>query len=175
MFDRVLCDVPCSGDGTLRKTPNIWAKWGISSAASLYPLQLQIAERGLRLVKYGGILVYSTCSLSPYGESSPSHRPFCLTCHTEDEAVVAQLLRANKDALELIDAREFIPHFNCRPGLSQWLVLDDSLMKHRPDSSEEPADSEQPTENEKIETESNKSDNGDGDGESFLLLLLTHG
>jgi 16S rRNA C967 or C1407 C5-methylase (RsmB/RsmF family) len=71
VFDRVLCDVPCSGDGTLRKTPNIWAKWGISSASSLYPLQLQIAERGLRLVKCGGILVYSTCSLSPYGESAP--------------------------------------------------------------------------------------------------------
>jgi 16S rRNA C967 or C1407 C5-methylase (RsmB/RsmF family) len=78
VFDRVLCDVPCSGDGTLRKTPNIWAKWGISSAASLYPLQLQIAERGLRLVKYGGILVYSTCSLSPYGLSS--HSPLSDLC-----------------------------------------------------------------------------------------------
>ena len=66
-FDRVLCDAPCSGDGTLRKTPNIWAKWSTSSAYSLYPLQLMIAQRGLKLVKEGGILVYSTCSMSPYG------------------------------------------------------------------------------------------------------------
>lgn len=26
-FDRVLCDVPCSGDGTLRKAPDMWKKW----------------------------------------------------------------------------------------------------------------------------------------------------
>lgn len=26
-FDRILCDVPCSGDGTLRKAPDIWRKW----------------------------------------------------------------------------------------------------------------------------------------------------
>jgi 16S rRNA C967 or C1407 C5-methylase (RsmB/RsmF family) len=39
--------------------------------------QLTIAKRGLQLLKPGGLLVYSTCSLSPY----------------EDEAVVAELLR----------------------------------------------------------------------------------
>jgi len=27
LFDRVLCDVPCSGDGTLRKAPDMWRKW----------------------------------------------------------------------------------------------------------------------------------------------------
>jgi len=25
--DRILCDVPCSGDGTMRKAPDIWRKW----------------------------------------------------------------------------------------------------------------------------------------------------
>ena len=66
-FDRVLCDAPCSGDGTLRKSPNIWSKWSTSSGFTLHPLQLSIAKRGLELLREGGLMVYSTCSLSPYG------------------------------------------------------------------------------------------------------------
>jgi hypothetical protein len=44
----------------------------------------------------------------------------------EDEAVVAELLRSAKGGLELVDAREFLPLFRCRKGLTSWLVLDDS-------------------------------------------------
>jgi 16S rRNA C967 or C1407 C5-methylase (RsmB/RsmF family) len=67
IFDRVLCDVPCSGDGTLRKSPNIWEKWTTGSAFQLHPLQLMIAKRGMQLLKTGGLMVYSTCSMSPIG------------------------------------------------------------------------------------------------------------
>ena len=108
-FDRVLCDVPCSGDGTLRKNPAIWSKWSTSSGFVLHPLQLIIACRGLQLLRAGGLMVYSTCSLSPY----------------ENEAVVAELLRQNKGTLELVDGREFLPLFKARRGLSSWQVLDD--------------------------------------------------
>lgn len=108
-FDRVLCDVPCSGDGTLRKNPMIWQKWSTSSAYVLHPLQLQIARRGLQVLKPGGLMVYSTCSMSPY----------------EDEAVVAELLRQGAGTLELVDAREFLPLLKTRPGLSDWVVMDD--------------------------------------------------
>lgn len=109
-FDRVLCDVPCSGDGTMRKNPMIWQKWSTSSAYTLHPLQLSIAKRGLQLLKTGGLMVYSTCSMSPY----------------EDEAVVAELLRSSKGKLELVDARQFLPKLKTRPGLSHWAVLDDA-------------------------------------------------
>lgn len=67
-FDRVLCDVPCSGDGTLRKNPAIWNKWSTSGGMTLHPLQLMIAQRGLQLLQEGGLMVYSTCSMSPYGK-----------------------------------------------------------------------------------------------------------
>ena len=64
-YERVLCDVPCSGDGTLRKNPDIWDSWQPRAAASMHPLQLAILTRGLQLLRPGGCLVYSTCSLSP--------------------------------------------------------------------------------------------------------------
>lgn len=35
-FDRILCDVPCSGDGTLRKNPDIWPKWNAANGANLH-------------------------------------------------------------------------------------------------------------------------------------------
>jgi 16S rRNA C967 or C1407 C5-methylase (RsmB/RsmF family) len=66
-FDRVLCDVPCSGDGTLRKNPAIWKRWSTSMGMTLHPLQLMIAKRGLQLLKDDCLMVYSTCSMSPYG------------------------------------------------------------------------------------------------------------
>ena len=40
LFDRILCDVPCSGDGTLRKAPDIWRKWYFAFINSTSPLCL---------------------------------------------------------------------------------------------------------------------------------------
>ena len=36
MYDRILADVPCSGDGTFRKNIDIWAKWNFAHAANLH-------------------------------------------------------------------------------------------------------------------------------------------
>lgn len=35
-FDRILCDVPCSGDGTLRKNFDVWGKWNPVNGANLH-------------------------------------------------------------------------------------------------------------------------------------------
>ncbi len=63
LFDIVLCDVPCSGSGTWRRTPD--AKWRLTPQrlAELTRLQAQIAEDASRLVAPGGQLIYATCSL----------------------------------------------------------------------------------------------------------------
>uniref|UniRef100_T1GLW9 tRNA (cytosine(34)-C(5))-methyltransferase n=1 Tax=Megaselia scalaris TaxID=36166 RepID=T1GLW9_MEGSC len=64
-FDKVLCDVPCSGDGTMRKNPDIWGKWTPAQGNNLHGVQYRIAKRGAELLKVGGRLVYSTCSMNP--------------------------------------------------------------------------------------------------------------
>ena len=76
-FDAVLCDVPCSGDGTLRKLGvQGWKDWGCKLHLQLHKLQVKLLVRALQLVRKGGRVVYSTCSLDPI----------------EDEAVVAAAL-----------------------------------------------------------------------------------
>jgi 16S rRNA C967 or C1407 C5-methylase (RsmB/RsmF family) len=107
-FDRVLADVPCSGDGTVRKAPDIWQKWSVGGGAGLHPLQLRIAQRAARLLAVGGQMVYSTCSLNP----------------VENEAVVAALLRWGAGALVLDDCSAELPGLKRLPGLRTWQVWD---------------------------------------------------
>ncbi len=63
LADRILLDVPCSGLGVLRRKPD--AKWSMSLQfiEVLIKTQSQILERYAPLLKPGGILVYSTCSI----------------------------------------------------------------------------------------------------------------
>lgn len=62
-FDRVLIDAPCSGTGTLARNPEI--KWRLKpeDLAVFQARQRQMIGRALEVVKPGGLLVYSTCSL----------------------------------------------------------------------------------------------------------------
>lgn len=62
--DRVLCDAPCSGLGIIRRKPEIRYK-SPSALDSLPDLQYRILSKSSELVKNGGILVYSTCTLNP--------------------------------------------------------------------------------------------------------------
>ncbi|MDE6088210.1 MAG: 16S rRNA (cytosine(967)-C(5))-methyltransferase RsmB [Oscillospiraceae bacterium] len=62
MADRILCDVPCSGFGVIRRRPEIKYK-SLESVRELPELQLKILENSSRYLKPGGILVYSTCTI----------------------------------------------------------------------------------------------------------------
>ena len=62
-FDLVLADVPCSGSGTWRRTPD--AKWRLDRARldDLQALQGRILDQAAGLVAPGGVLAYATCSI----------------------------------------------------------------------------------------------------------------
>jgi 16S rRNA (cytosine967-C5)-methyltransferase len=80
-FNRVLVDAPCTGTGTLRHNPEI--RWRLSPASfvELPPVQSRILSEAARVVRRGGRLVYSTCSVE----------------REENEEVVANFLRTHPD------------------------------------------------------------------------------
>ena len=63
-FDAVLCDVPCSGLGIIRKKPDIRYK-DPAQLAGLPRVQSAILENAARYVKPGGTLLYATCTVLP--------------------------------------------------------------------------------------------------------------
>ncbi|PBK71008.1 S-adenosyl-L-methionine-dependent methyltransferase [Armillaria solidipes] len=112
LFDRILCDVPCSGDGTIRKNIGIWKKWQPQDGNGLHSLQLRILQRAMKLLKSDGRIVYSTCSLNP----------------VENEAVVASALKSNAD-FHLVDVSSQLPELKRQPGLTSWRPTSDREAK----------------------------------------------
>lgn len=81
-FDKILLDAPCSGTGTLRKSPQTLEIYNTSMITKLSKIQQILLLGAFDNLKQGGTLVYSTCSLEP----------------EENEGVVDHLLSNRKDA-----------------------------------------------------------------------------
>ena len=71
--DRVLCDAPCSGLGIIRRKPEIRYK-DKNFLADFPALQYEILCNSARLVKKGGLLFYSTCTLNPEENGAVAER-----------------------------------------------------------------------------------------------------
>lgn len=78
--DCVLCDVPCSGYGVIRRKPEIRYK-ALAETRALPELQYQILCHGAKLLKSSGRLIYATCTLNP----------------AENQEVVTRFLRNHED------------------------------------------------------------------------------
>ena len=76
-FDKILVDAPCSGEGTLRKSPNTFEMWNKKMIDKIASVQRRLAGNALKLLKVGGEMIYSTCTLAP----------------EEDEFIVDYLIR----------------------------------------------------------------------------------
>lgn len=93
-MDRVLVDAPCSGTGTLRRNPDI--KWRKVDLPELAQLQTRILDASAQLVKPGGRLVYSTCSVLDE-ENGGIVRAF-LAAHPEFHLLDARTILAGQGA-----------------------------------------------------------------------------
>lgn len=109
-FDKILVDAPCSGDAAIRKIPELWTKWRNSNALALHKIQLKILLKNVHMLKEGGTLVYSTCSLNPI----------------ENEAVVtAAFKNLPEGSIELQEMHGLLPNLVSRRGLLKWVPAEE--------------------------------------------------
>lgn len=66
MFDLILTDVPCSGEGMFRKDKGTISEWSLQNVIKCATLQRSIVEDIWPCLKAGGILVYSTCTFNSH-------------------------------------------------------------------------------------------------------------
>ena len=81
LFDAVLVDAPCSGEGMFRKEPQALTEWSIDNVLLCAQRQTEILENAAKAIKPGGRLVYSTCTFAP----------------EENECVVASFLSSHPE------------------------------------------------------------------------------
>jgi NOL1/NOP2/sun family putative RNA methylase len=98
-FDKILLDVPCSGEGNIRSNNKTWLMWNPKAIQKLARQQRILASSAIELLKEDGELVYSTCTHSP----------------EENEANVNYLAKTFNLKVEKIN----LP-IKCREGISEW-------------------------------------------------------
>ncbi len=117
-FDAVLADVPCSGTGTIRKNKGLWWNWKPAISKSLHKLQLKISDRCALLLKPGGRMIYSTCSIDPL----------------ENEVIVTKLLEKYEWLkLEKIDVDSKLPGIVYDSGITELEpFIDEKTFSKKP-------------------------------------------
>jgi len=102
-FDKVLVDAPCSMEGRFTTTdPDSYKDWSLKKVKELSHRQQYLLRSALTATKVGGVVVYSTCTLSP----------------EENEGVIDWLLEKEGDSIEVEKIE--IPHLKLSPGIKKW-------------------------------------------------------
>lgn len=100
LFDKILIDAPCSGEGTLRSSPKTSIMWNPHTIKTLSKIQKTLVKSAIEVLKKGGTLVYSTCTHAP----------------EENEEIVDYILSEFKEMrIEKIN----LP-LKSRPGITSW-------------------------------------------------------
>jgi NOL1/NOP2/sun family putative RNA methylase len=65
VFDKILVDAPCSGEGTMRNNPKTAKMWNAYGMKKMSFIQKKLISAAIKILKVGGELVYSTCTYAP--------------------------------------------------------------------------------------------------------------
>jgi len=98
-FDKILVDAPCSGEGTLRKSPKTLLQWNINFIKNLSHIQKRLVAEAIKILKVNGEMIYSTCTLAP----------------EENEGII-QFLIENFD----VEIQEIKLPLKSRCGICEW-------------------------------------------------------
>ncbi|MDD5900480.1 MAG: RsmB/NOP family class I SAM-dependent RNA methyltransferase [Lachnospiraceae bacterium] len=109
-FDKILVDAPCSGEGMFRKSPAIMKNWEQYGVEYYRKLQREILPSAVKMLRPGGMLLYSTCTFSP----------------EEDEDTLAFLLR---EYPELSMAEPALSYEGFAPGRPEWVNGPEEIKK----------------------------------------------
>lgn len=100
LFDRILLDAPCSGEGTLYKWTDAVKHWHLKNIKDIARLQAKLLDASLHTLKVGWEMIYSTCSLNLI----------------ENEWVIATMYEKYGDIFEVIFEKKFWPHIDGTGG-----------------------------------------------------------
>jgi 16S rRNA C967 or C1407 C5-methylase (RsmB/RsmF family)/NOL1/NOP2/fmu family ribosome biogenesis protein len=109
LFDAVLVDAPCSGEGTFSRDSQAIRDWSLDTVFGNSRRQKQILEQTAPLVRRGGRLLYGTCTFAP----------------EENEGVIAAFLAGHPD-FEIVD-RPQVP--GLYPGCPEWVGAPEVLRR----------------------------------------------
>ncbi len=97
-FDRILLDVPCSNTGVMRRRIDVRWRLKEEEFTALAAQQKRLLERGLKWLKPGGSLVYSTCSIDK--EENQDVVSAILAQHPDFELIESRLVFPPKDQMD---------------------------------------------------------------------------
>lgn len=101
-FDRIVVDAPCSGEGMFRKDETAVAEWSATQVKMCADRQYGILEEAAKMLRPGGVLVYSTCTFAP----------------EENEGVISRFVQNHPEFVI-----EDIPHAPAfSPGRADWVT-----------------------------------------------------
>jgi len=104
--DRLLLDTPCSGLGTLRRNPDIKWKLGLSDLQRLKEVQKELLDKYCTILKVGGRMVYSVCSILP----------------SEGEEQIRDFIKRQNGEFQLVEERRYWPDIVDADGFYMALI-----------------------------------------------------